>query len=82
MVGMASRSKRRKPAWRETETPPVPNLGAHWRSDGAAKTAYRSQQDALAAADERRLETGSDLNVYQCSFCHAWHMGKRGGRGG
>jgi hypothetical protein len=31
-------------------------------------------------ADERRRESGADLNVYRCDFCAAWHMGSSGGR--
>jgi hypothetical protein len=55
--------------------------GAHWRADGAPKTTYSSQIDALSMADERRHETGVDLNVYQCDYCSGWHMGSSGGRG-
>jgi hypothetical protein len=58
----------------------VPGLGAHWRGDGTPKTSYRTQGEAAAAADERRTDSGAELNVYQCDFCAAWHMGKRGGR--
>jgi hypothetical protein len=80
MVVMARRRKRRKPSWRDPEADRAPNLGAHWRADGSPKTAYRSQNEALGAADERRQESGAELNVYQCDFCHAWHMGSRGSR--
>jgi len=55
-------------------------LGAHWRADGAPKTSYSSRGEAQVAADERRRESGAELNVYQCDHCHAWHMGKSGGR--
>ena len=51
------------------------NLGSHWRSDGAQKTGYRSQAEALSVADERRQDAGVDLNVYRCAYCAAWHMG-------
>ncbi|MGO9854518.1 MAG: hypothetical protein ACLPYY_05705 [Acidimicrobiales bacterium] len=47
-----------------------------------AKTGYRSQSDALVAADVRRQESGVDLNVYRCDVCSAWHMGKPNGRDG
>ena len=50
-------------------------LGTHWRADGAPKTAYRSQGDALTAALVRRQESGVELNVYRCDVCSAWHMG-------
>jgi hypothetical protein len=56
------------------------NLGAHWRADGAPKTAYRSQQEALSMADERRDDTGVDLNAYRCDVCRSWHLGRLGGR--
>jgi hypothetical protein len=81
MVAMAHRSRRRKAPWRVPEAGRPPSLGTHWRADGAPKTSYRSQRDALSAADERRQESGADLNVYCCDFCGAWHMGNRGGRG-
>ena len=81
MVTMASRPKRRKPSWRDANPPENTNPGAHWRADGAPKTAYRSQAEALSVADERRQDSGAELNVYQCGFCHAWHMGSRGSRG-
>ena len=55
-------------------------LGSHWRTDGAAKTAYRTQGDAQAAADVRRQDSGVELNVYRCDVCSAWHMGNPGGR--
>lgn len=53
----------------------VSGLGTHWRADGAPKTAYRSQGDALTAALVRRQESGVELNVYRCDVCAAWHMG-------
>jgi len=58
----------------------IPGLGSHWRSDGAAKTAYQNQRDALVVADLRRQESGVDLSVYRCDVCSAWHMGKTGQR--
>jgi hypothetical protein len=77
---MSRGSKRKRALGRDPESSRAPNLGAHWRADGAPKTSYASQRDALSASDERRLESGADLNVYQCGFCHAWHMGNRAGR--
>jgi hypothetical protein len=55
-------------------------LGSHWRDDGAPKTAYVSQGEALSVADERRQDTGVELAVYRCEVCSAWHMGKQSGR--
>jgi hypothetical protein len=77
---MARRSRRRKVSRRDSEEYLVPSLGAHWRADGAPKTAYRSQGEAHAAADDRRRESGADLAVYRCDYCQAWHMGNRVGR--
>ena len=57
-----------------------PGLGTHWRSDGAPKTGYRSQAEALSVADERRHDTGVGLNVYRCDYCSAWHLGNSEGR--
>jgi hypothetical protein len=53
----------------------IAGLGSHWRADGAPKTAYRNQGDALTAALVRRQESGVELNVYRCDVCSAWHMG-------
>ena len=50
-------------------------LGSHFRADGRPKTAFSSQREAAAAADERRRESGAQLHVYQCEVCAAWHMG-------
>lgn len=57
-------------------------MGSHWRADGAPKSAYRSQGEALGAADEQRHESGADLRVYQCDFCSCWHMARASGRQG
>ena len=51
------------------------SLGSHWRADGAPKAVFRSQQDALRAANVRRIESGVTLNVYECDFCSSWHLG-------
>jgi hypothetical protein len=53
---------------------------SHWRADGAPKSAYRSQGEALSVADERRQESGVDLNAYRCEVCSAWHLGNSDGR--
>jgi hypothetical protein len=55
-------------------------MGSHWRSDGAPKSTFRSQGEALGAADERSFETGVSLKVYQCGFCRGWHMASVDGR--
>jgi hypothetical protein len=57
-----------------------PSLGAHWRADGRPKTAYRSEQDAWAMADQLRQDSGTELTVYRCDFCPSWHLGSSRGR--
>ena len=49
--------------------------GMHWRADGQPKSAYRSQGEALSVADERRSESGVDLDAYRCEICGSWHLG-------
>ena len=50
----------------------------HWRADGQPKSAYRSQGEALSVADERRSESGVDLDAYRCEICGSWHLGSYG----
>ena len=80
MDGMGRRKTRRRASQREASASHPPSLGAHWRADGAPKTAYRSEAEALAMAEERRRETGAVLSVYRCDHCSAWHLGNSGGR--
>jgi hypothetical protein len=54
------------------------STGMHWRADGRPKSAYRSQGEALSVADERRSESGVDLDAYQCEMCGSWHLGSYG----
>ena len=61
--------------------PSAARPGEHWRADGAPKTAYRTQGEALSVADERRQDAGVELAVYRCGLCTAWHMGSAEGRG-
>jgi hypothetical protein len=56
------------------------SFGSHWRSDGGPKTAFRSQQDALRAANVRHIESGTLLHAYACDFCSHWHLGNASGR--
>jgi hypothetical protein len=51
------------------------SLGSHWRADGAPKAVFRSQQEALRAANVRQLESGVTLTAYECDFCSRWHLG-------
>jgi hypothetical protein len=74
-MNAVSRGNERK---RKRLTAPEPrpqSIRSHWRADGAPKTAYRTHGEALAVADERRQDSGAELNVYRCDFCSAWHMG-------
>jgi hypothetical protein len=61
-------------------TPRQASHRSHWRADGAPKSAYRTQGEALSVADERRQESGVDLNAYRCEVCSAWHLGNSDGR--
>lgn len=80
--GGVSRNANRKRRRIGTSEPPPPGIRSHLRADGAPKTSYRTRHDALAVADERRQDSGVELNVYQCEFCSAWHMGSTEGREG
>lgn len=53
---------------------------SHWRRDGSPKNRYGSRAEALAAAYDRRAETGLELGAYRCNYCDGWHMGRREGR--
>jgi hypothetical protein len=39
------------------------------------KAAYMSRGEALSVAEEQSLESGLQLEVYQCAECSAWHLG-------
>jgi hypothetical protein len=56
------------------------SLGSHWRSDGGPKTVFRSQQEALRAANVSQIESGTVLHAYVCDFCSQWHLGNAAGR--
>lgn len=77
---MGRRKARRRSAPARTGPGERFNPGSHWRADGAPKAAYRSQAEALSVADERRHDTGLELNVYRCEICSSWHMGSAEGR--
>jgi hypothetical protein len=64
------RATRRPSAWVRPQS-----FRSHWRADGAPKSAYRSEGEALSVADERRQDTGVVLTAYRCEFCSAWHLG-------
>ena len=49
----------------------------HWRADGLAKTRFATPDEANRSSLQARLERGADLDPYQCTFCHGWHLGNR-----
>jgi hypothetical protein len=77
---MARRNRPRNERRRSAPVERPFNPGSHWRADGAPKTAYRSQGEALGVADEQRQDSGVVLSVYQCEYCSSWHMGNSSGR--
>jgi hypothetical protein len=79
---MARRHGSRSGLRRHTASDRPKSLGSHWRADGAPKTAYGSQGEALGVADEQRQDFGVDLNVYRCDVCSSWHMGNADRRHG
>lgn len=71
-------AKRRRRARGPRSTGGVPGTAReHWREDGTAKSRFASEDDANRASLQLRLEEGADLDPYQCSFCHGWHLGGR-----
>ena len=50
---------------------------SHWRADGQIKTRYVTEDEANRAAFAYRLEHGTDLLAYGCSFCGGWHLGNQ-----
>ena len=59
---------------------PLSLNSSHWRADGAPKVRFDTEREAQAVAADRSREAGVVLGVYQCGFCHGWHMGRRGAR--
>ena len=55
-------------------SPGRPRL-AHWRADGQPKARFVSEEEANRAAFGFRLEHGTELAAYPCSFCGGWHLG-------
>jgi hypothetical protein len=49
--------------------------GAHWRTDGTAKTRFPNQQEANRASLQVRLDHGTDVVAYECEYCGGWHLG-------
>jgi hypothetical protein len=70
---MSRRNSPRRRGSRERDRPF--SMGSHWRADGGPKAVFGSQNEALRAANVRRLESGVSLNAYECDFCSRWHLG-------
>ena len=41
------------------------------------KNRYTTSREAEDVARHRRAESGEDLDVYPCRYCHGWHIGHR-----
>lgn len=67
---------------RDRQHRPLAIDASHWRQDGRPKVRYATKGDAAIAADERSKDAGAPLGIYECAFCHGWHMGRRGSRNG
>lgn len=52
-------------------------LREHWREDGQPKSRFATQADANRWALQMRLEEGTDLHPYPCTYCGDWHLGTR-----
>jgi hypothetical protein len=48
----------------------------HFKHDGRPKQSYRTQGEAMQAAQATWAINGVELQTYRCDFCHQWHMGK------
>jgi hypothetical protein len=59
---------------------PLSLSASHWRADGAPKVRFATEREAMAVAADRARESGIELGVYRCGFCHGWHMGRRSSR--
>jgi hypothetical protein len=63
----------RKPTGRES---------GHFRGDGTPKKPHPSRRSAERAAEYLRkvFRTKFVLDVYPCTFCHHWHVGRERSR--
>jgi hypothetical protein len=79
--GAMARRRNNRPGGRPGGSEPRSfSIGAHWRADGAPKTSYSSQGEALSVADEKRMEDDVELKVYRCDYCSGWHLANAAGR--
>lgn len=47
------------------------------RCQQSNKIMYATKVQALQAAEDSRIERGTQLWVYQCSYCGTWHLTHR-----
>ncbi|KFI59363.1 hypothetical protein [Bifidobacterium gallicum] len=47
------------------------------RCESTNKIMYHDKVTALQAAEQSRIERHTELWVYQCEFCHTWHLTHR-----
>jgi hypothetical protein len=59
---------------------PLSLRSSHWKTDGSAKVRFSDRAAALSIANQRAMEDGIQLNVYQCDFCTGWHLGSTAAR--
>ena len=65
---------------RRRPTPPQKPIGrvaSHFTREGTPKNSYRTESEALSAAQFAWTMNGVDLNAYRCDYCFQWHIGKR-----
>ena len=67
------KARRRRP---RLETRPLGSVTMHFKHDGRPKQSYRTQGEAMQAAQATWAINGVELQTYRCDFCHQWHMGK------
>ena len=47
------------------------------QSECGKKKRYASEAEARTTADHQARTTGKELNVYECPWCHGWHLSSR-----
>ncbi|NEG70263.1 hypothetical protein [Bifidobacterium choloepi] len=47
------------------------------RCESSNKIMYHDKVQALRAAEDSRIERGTELWVYRCEFCGCWHLTHR-----
>jgi hypothetical protein len=65
--------RRKKPE----STRPLGRVSSHFTREGTPKSPYRTQAEAMSAAQLAWTLNGAELDAYRCDYCHQWHIGKR-----